>query len=168
MRARAFLPFLAVVGCSEVVAPTQQSAASPTPRGASRELFENSKIELTPGTPVANPCNGETVEVNAVLHTMIKFTTPPSGNVSAFVSTTYDFHGTGTVTGAKYNGSVQIRDQEMANDNGTSVFHLKSPSFRIIGQGQTPDFFSDFTVKVVTANGETRVEMVDQTFRCHE
>jgi len=160
MRRFTLIPLFAVaVGCTET-SPTEPSRALTGGVAVSAmEVNEKQPVDL----PLI-ACNGETVPMTGEVHVKLKFTTATSGNVSAFFSADYHLSGIGLVTGARYHGTLHIRDQEMASDN-VSNFHHRT-SLKLVGQGSVPNSDIGFTVHVVTANGETRVEHTDVTTRC--
>jgi hypothetical protein len=160
MRRLTLIPFLAVaVSCSE----TAMTGPVPLRTGGAAidQMVENDRNDVD--LPLI-ACNGEPVPMTGESHIKLKFTTAKSGNVSAFVSADYKLSGVGEITGAQYHASLKIRDQEMASDNVSNFRHRTS--LKIIGQGSVPDSHVSFTIHVVVANGETRVENIDSETRC--
>jgi hypothetical protein len=147
-----------VAGCTE--------AAPTTPQLQSVAALANAMVanEKQPVDLVFTACNGETVAMSGTVHTRFRLTTSKSGNVSASLSSDYNLSGIGDATGAQYNGKLSIRDQEMATDNVSGFRHRTS--LRLVGQGNVPNSVAGFTVHVVIANGETRVEHTDVTSSC--
>ena len=145
------------IGCTEAAptAPLQSGASS------ANQMLTNDKqpVEL-----LLSACNGETVPMSGTLHSKFKLTTSKSGNVSASLSADYKLSGIGDVTGAQYHGSLTIKDQEMVSDN-TSHFRHRT-LMKLVGQGSVPNSVEGFTVHVVVANGEVRVEHTDVTSSC--
>lgn len=158
MRRITTLLLAGVVGCSE--------ASSTAPQLQSDAVTANAVVanDKQPVELVVTACNGETVALSGTLHTKLRLTIAKSGNVSATTSFDYDLSGIGAVTGAKYNAKLTIRDQEMASDN-VGGFHHRT-SLRLVGQGNVPNSVEGFTVHVVVANGEVRVEHTDITSSC--
>lgn len=148
----------ATVGCTEAapVAPQLQSGAT-----SANAMVANDKQEVELALPA---CNGETVAMSGTLQTRLKLTTTKSGNVSAALSADYNLSGIGDITGGRYNGSLSIRDQEMATDNVSGFQHRTR--MRLVGQGNLPNSIEGFTIHVVIASGAVRVEHTDITSSC--
>lgn len=149
---------IAAIGCTETApsAPQMRNVAA-----SANTMIANEKqpIEL-----VVTACNGETVVLSGNVHTRFRLTTTKSGNVSAALSADYNLSGIGAVTLARYNGSLSIRDQELATNNVSGFSHRTS--MRLVGQGNVPNSVQGFTIHVVVANGAVRVEHMDVTSRC--
>ena len=148
----------AIVGCTDAAptAPELQSVAASV-----NAMLSNEKLPVEIAFPA---CNGETVNMSGTLHQKFRLTTTKSGNVSASLSSDYNLSGIGDVTGAKYNGSLTIRDQEMATDNVSGFRHRTT--MKLVGQGNVPNSVEGFTIHVVVANGAVRVEHTDVTSSC--
>jgi hypothetical protein len=161
MRRFTVIPLLALAAACSEVSPTGTSLQRAEGSLAS-QVESNTKdaVDFYPLTA----CNGETVIMTGELHQVFKFTTTKSGNVSAFLSADYSLSGVGSTTGAKYNATTHIRDQEMASDN-VSNFSYRT-STKLVGAGKVPNSTIDFTVRVLVANGETRVENIDISTHC--
>ena len=161
MRRFTVLSLLTVATACSEVSPTAPSLQRVDAAPANQvEYNTKDAVDFYPVTA----CNGETVFMTGQLHQVFKFTTTKSGNVSAFVSADYNLSGVGTTTGAEYRATTHIRDQEMASDN-VSNFSYRT-STKLIGSGKVPNSTLDVTVRVLFANGETRVERVENSTSC--
>jgi len=161
MRRFTVMSLLTVVAACSEVSPTGTSFQRIEGAVANQVEFNTKDaVDFYPLTA----CNGETVFMTGELHQVFKFTTTKSGNVSAFASADYSLSGVGTTTGAQYRATTHIRDQEMASDN-VSNFSYRT-STKLVGSGKVPNSVVDVTVRVLFANGETRVEKIDTSTRC--
>src|SRR5438270_4294811 len=130
MRRFTCVPLFAVaVACSNGSVTQPSVARSSSIPARAVETNQKDHVDL-----LLAACNGEAVLMSGENHLILGFTETKSGNVSAFVSADYNLSGIGAVTGARYNATLRIRDQEMASDN-VSDFHYRS-SLKLVGQGK--------------------------------
>ena len=153
-----FTAVAAAVACTES-ALTQPAL---TRAGGSALVTENDRQSAS--LPPQTACNGEIVQLEGTLHTQFSFTETKSGNVSVHLSADYTVSGVGSLTGAKYQGSLRIRDQEVATSNVADV--RQRSTFRLIGQGNVPNSVMESTIHILVSNGQTRVEVVDVSTHC--
>jgi len=133
---------LALVGCSEITAPTSEAStrlASTTPAYA---VLVNEKTLVT-DVPLLNACNGEMVVVSGKKHLVIKST-----KNGYSVSEDSHFSGVGAVTGARYKGSQKYTHKEATNKKDKFSFS-KSSSVHLVGQGKdVPEMLYEYSTKL--------------------
>lgn len=141
-----------VAGCAERAAPT-----------APRMLSFQSVNAANPATPIAftivNPCNGELVDLVGSLEVQFKNHMDGSGGFHATTRIIERGKGTGESSGAGYGFS----EDSSIVFNGRTIHEAVSEhvAFRVVAQGQVPNFFlTQLLHFTVTPNGDL-VGLVD-------
>jgi hypothetical protein len=126
--------------------------AAPPP--AKADVVFNGDVAIVPS--IVNPCNGEIVVLTGTAHVVAEETFTPSGNIH--VSTHINavgVSGVGMTTGAKYSISNSLTE-ELTFAGATE--ETVNDTFRIIGQGQVPNFNLHELIHVtINANGTVTV-----------
>src|SRR5260370_16268569 len=123
MKTLAFIPLIAVLGCTEFASPTQPPAQRPVMGGqANAALILNERDDIV-SFPVT-ACNGEPLLLDGTVHFMFNLVGPRNGtSLMTWFSADYQLRGTGSVTGAKYEASQKFSAPAgvTPNDNVSST-----------------------------------------------
>ena len=157
-----------LTGCDRAPTEVATEVASDdtgTPTLAAAVITDNQKfpISLTAFIPCANGGAGEDVTLTGNLHVLFHLTISNRGNVtlkSHFQP--QGITGTGSVTGAKYQGTGVTQDVSTGHAVGSTFTFINN--FRMIGQGRGNNFLVHENFHV-TVNANGTITTVVDNFR---
>ena len=117
---------------------------------------------------ITNPCNGETVTYNGVVHLDMTFTLNKNTVHATLVANPQGVKGLGETTGATYQATgVTRQDQSGSLVNGSLTFTYVN-RFDFIAQGSVPGFEEHETLHVTfNAKGTATASFDNFSTTCH-
>ena len=164
MRQPLLLPSM-LLGSALVLACGDQTAwTEPDNVGVSFAVTLNERVPFT--VEFTNPCNGEVIAFEGVLHNLARETADGSGGFHLAFHYNLTVRGVGQSTGATYVGAEALTDRVNVKPPYpvTATFTIHT---NVIGQGQVPNFLGHVTAHTtVNANGQVTSEIIKVRTEC--
>jgi hypothetical protein len=147
---------------SLAVATMLVSGAIVVPTAAAAQAF-NVEIPVV-NEVVENPCNGEIVTMNGVIHELLNTVDTPTVEIFADASNSKNLTGSGSY-GNSYRivlTDIDAAESQAINDQGTFT---ELGTFDVISEGSAPNFRVTLLFHLTVANGEVTsdVEISSET-----
>ena len=137
--------------------------------GAQGAIVSKITVDLT-GLTIANPCNGETVNLTGTSTITMRETDAGSGRVNVGVQDNLKADGVGATTGAAYrwNENQNATENNLAVDDNGAVAINVTVDGTIVGQGRDGSNFKGHTSEhmTITPDGTITVDRIDFTSSC--